>query len=125
MREGLSATIRWDYSAAVDTSPNRRQPIHTVYGGAHLFKTDTAARLGKTALRALEQHAPDAATLAEAVGIPDATAGRVYARVREKLEREAVEEFRLDFEDGYGNRPDAEEDGHAESAAAEVAAGAN
>ena len=42
----------------------------------------------------------------------------------EKLQREPVEDFRLDFEDGYGNRPDAEEDGHAESAAVEVAAGA-
>ncbi len=23
-----------------------RQPVHTVYGGAHLFKSDTAKRLG-------------------------------------------------------------------------------
>ncbi len=41
----------------------------------------------------------------------------------EKLGREPVEDFRLDFEDGYGNRPDAEEDGHAESSAIEVARG--
>ena len=34
-----------------------------------------------------------------------------------------VEDFRIDFEDGYGNRPDAEEDGHAAAAAAEVARG--
>src|SRR5256714_5170957 len=40
-----------------------------------------------------------------------------------KLQREPVEDFRIDFEDGYGNRPDAEEDGHAESAAIEVAKG--
>ena len=38
----------------------RRQPVHTVYGGAHLFKADTAARLGALALRALEEYAPDA-----------------------------------------------------------------
>jgi citrate lyase beta subunit len=43
--------------------------------------------------------------------------------VAEKLAREAVEDFRIDFEDGYGNRPDAEEDGHAEKAAEEVAKG--
>jgi citrate lyase beta subunit len=102
----------------------RRQPIHTVYGGAHLFRSDTAAKLGATALRVLGEHAPDAAALADAAGIPRTAADRVYARVREKLTREPVEDFRLDFEDGYGNRPDAEEDGHAESAAAEVAAGA-
>ena len=47
----------------------------------------------------------------------------IYSRVNEKLRREPVEDFRIDFEDGYGNRPDEEEDGHAASAAAEVAAG--
>jgi citrate lyase beta subunit len=95
-----------------------------VYGGAHLFKADTAARLGATALRVLDEYAPDAATLASALGIPPASADRVYARVREKLTREPVEDFRLDFEDGYGNRPDKDEDDHAESAAVEVAAAA-
>jgi len=103
---------------------SRRQPIHTVYGGAHLFKADTAARLGAAALKTLETHAPDAATLATALGISEEATARVYPRLREKLTREPVEDFRLDFEDGYGNRPDAEEDGHARSAAAEVAAGA-
>lgn len=108
----------------MSTSPHARQPIHTVYGGAHLFKADTAAKLGAAAIRALNEHAPDAGTLASALGIPAAAADRVYERVKEKLTREAVEDFRLDFEDGYGNRPDAEEDGHAQSAAMEVVAGA-
>ena len=103
---------------------SRRQPIHVVYGGAHLFKADTAAKLGATARRVMQEHAPDAGTLAAAVGMPAELAERVYARVAEKLTRQPVEDFRLDFEDGYGNRPDAEEDGHATSAAAEVAAGA-
>jgi len=43
--------------------------------------------------------------------------------VLEKLQREPVEDFRIDFEDGYGNRPDAEEDQHAKLAAEEVARG--
>ena len=47
----------------------------------------------------------------------------IYERVSEKLKREPVEDFRIDFEDGYGNRPDSEEDGHAEEAATEVAEG--
>jgi len=105
-------------------SLEKRQPIHTVYGGAHLFKADTAAKLGTTALRVMDEHAPDASTLSSILGIPPAAAERVHPRVREKLEREPVEDFRLDFEDGYGNRPDSEEDGHAASAAVEVAAGA-
>ncbi len=45
----------------------------------------------------------------------------IYSRVLEKLQREPVEDFRIDFEDGYGNRPDAEEDRHAKLAAEEVA----
>ena len=49
----------------------------------------------------------------------------VYRRVGEKLRREPIEDFRLDFEDGYGNRPDDEEDGHATSAAAEISSGMN
>ena len=46
----------------------------------------------------------------------------LYERVREKLRREPIEDFRIDFEDGYGVRPAAEEDDHAASAAKEVAA---
>ncbi|MCA9699451.1 MAG: phosphoenolpyruvate kinase [Myxococcales bacterium] len=131
-----------------------RQPVHVVYGGAHLFRRDTAARLGALARRSLGEYAGDAFTFARAMGLPGADALRsgeteaaararmaadpeamrsedrptwlaltVYDRVRDKLEREPVEDFRLDFEDGYGNRPDAEEDATAVSAAEEVAAG--
>jgi hypothetical protein len=38
-----------------------------------------------------------------------------------KLQSEPIEDNRIDFEDGYGNRPDQEEDGHAAAAAEEVA----
>jgi citrate lyase beta subunit len=101
-----------------------RQPIHTVYGGAHLFKATTPGKLGELALRSLDTYAPDAGTFAGAVGIEDTELGhKVYERVRSKLEREAVEDFRIDFEDGYGNRPDAEEDETAITAAKEVAKG--
>ena len=132
-----------------------RQPVHTVYGGAHLFRADTARRLGEKALQSLDEYAPDfvafakaiefpganrlvespqaAATLAKSIlANPDAArkenrpawlAYTVYQRVREKLEREPVEDFRIDFEDGFGNRPDEEEDHHAAGAACEVAAG--
>ena len=110
--------------------PEDRQPVHTVYGGAHLFRSDSAQKLGALGLAALNEYAPDAAALEAALrfdpqtGDPLALAEIVRARVVEKLRREPVEDFRIDFEDGYGNRPDVEEDGHARSAAAEVAAGA-
>ena len=112
-----------EFAAAYPGDRADRQPVHTVYGGAHLFRHDTAGKLGEIALRLLDAEAPDAKTFAGALGIQARIAERVYTRVREKLGREAVEDFRLDFEDGYGNRPDEEEDGHAESAAVEVAAG--
>src|SRR5437588_2120772 len=104
---------------------NRRQAVHTVYGGAHLYKVDSPKKLGAVALRSLEEYAPDAATLAGAIEMTgdQQFASRVYDRIVEKLKREPVEDFRLDFEDGYGNRADAEEDGHAASAAIEVAKG--
>jgi len=133
----------------------RRQPVHTVYGGAHLFRADTAKRLGQVAERALRENASDFVVFARAIGLPlsddlpdvlefatglknrleaDPEAVReenqpawlaytIYTRVQEKLKREPIEDFRIDFEDGYGNRPDTEEDGHAESAALEVAKG--
>ena len=46
----------------------------------------------------------------------------VYARMRARLSRAPVEDLRLDFEDGYGNRPWDEEDRHAAAAAGEIAA---
>jgi len=101
----------------------KRQPVHVVYGGAHLFKADAAQKLGAVALEALQEHAPDAASLAGAIGLDGALADRIYLRVIEKLTREPVEDFRIDFEDGFGNRPDHEEDGFAQIAANEVAAG--
>ncbi len=101
-----------------------RQPVHTVYGGGHLFKHDTAHKLGVLAKKALAENAADARTFAHAIGIRDDLADIVYARVVAKLEREPVEDFRIDFEDGYGTRPDAEEDHHVEVAAREVLRGA-
>jgi len=104
---------------------DRRQAVHTVYGGAHLFKADSAQRLGEVALRSLKEYAPDAGTLSAALGlnIDKQLAGKIYDRIAEKLTREPVEDFRLDFEDGYGNRADEEEDGHAASSAGEMADG--
>ena len=145
-----------DFAGKFPGESGRRQPVHTVYGGAHLFKSDTKDRLGVLALRSLDTFAPDSLTFAKAIGLagaeslpesgsmgaadllsalerdPEAVkqvergawlAHTIYNRVLEKLRREPIEDFRVDYEDGYGNRPDAEEDGHAEQGALEVAAG--
>lgn len=104
---------------------DRRQAVHTVYGGAHLFKADSTGKLGLVALRSLKEFAPTAADLTRILGTQwqPAFAEKLYARIVEKLTREPIEDFRLDFEDGYGNRIDSEEDGHAVESAKQVAAG--
>ncbi len=131
-----------------------RQPVHTVYGGANLFKADTCGRMGEIALTNLQTYAPtfvdlarvlhlpghehlptreqDIATLtarldalapAERRTEPGALAYSIYNKIVQKLKTEPVEDFRIDFEDGFGNRPDAEEDATAVRAAQEVALG--
>ena len=132
-----------------------RQPVHTVYGGANLFKAGFAAKLGEVALKTLETYAPNYHVFARVLCLPGAEtlptntaeiasltraletnpeqvreikqaawlAFTVYNRVLKKLRTEPIEDNRIDFEDGYGNRPDDEEDGHAIAAADEVAKG--
>jgi len=117
--------LAWTYPG----EPATRQPVHTVYGGAHLFRAGTAQKLGAAALSVLEEYAPDEQTFAEALGLyadEKQAAGdppAIREKVVEKLRTEPVEDYRIDFEDGYGTRPDDEEDGHARSAAGEVASG--
>ncbi|MCX4231475.1 DUF6986 family protein [Streptomyces sp. NPDC020707] len=101
--------------------PGTRQPVHTVYVPGDAFAADTLRSWGDQALAALEQHAPDAESFAAVLGLSDDLAEPVYARVRAKLEREPVEDLRVDFEDGYGPRPDAEEDETAARAARLIA----
>lgn len=88
------------------------QPIHTVYGGAHLFKATTPRRLGELAVEAMDDY-----DLGAALEVPPI----VMDRVRRKLEIQPVEDYRVDFEDGFGIRSDAEEDDFAVRAAAETA----
>lgn len=143
------------YGRVYPGEPLDRRPVHTVYGGANLFRRDSARRLGDVALASLREYAPDFATFARAINLsgcealpttsaaaesiarefassPDAAARanpaaalalRVYDRVVAKLTTEPIEDFRIDFEDGYGRRSDDEEDACAHAAALEVAAG--
>jgi citrate lyase beta subunit len=131
-----------------------RQPVHTVYGGANLFKSDTCRKMGEIALKSLRTYAPDFFTLAHVLKLegydklpgsekkqqklieklsglevhelrrhPAGLAFMVYNKIINKLETEPVEDFRIDFEDGFGNRPDEEEDATAVQAAHELAKG--
>lgn len=44
----------------------RRQPVHILYGGAHLFKFDAIKKLGRLALRSLEEYAPTPRSFSDA-----------------------------------------------------------
>jgi citrate lyase beta subunit len=88
-----------------------RQPVHTVYVPADRFSAATPARWGTEALALLDQY-----------GSQLGAAEAVLQRVRVKLATEPIEDLRIDFEDGYGYRSDDEEDKHAASVGAALAA---
>jgi citrate lyase beta subunit len=99
-----------------------RQPVHTAYVAADRFEPGLAARWGQAALAALAECAPGAAEFGAAMDLPAGLAAEVLPLVRAKLAAEPVEDLRLDFEDGYGDRGDAAEDADAREAAARLAA---
>ena len=102
-----------------------RQPVHTVYVPGDRFEAGTTRTWGDQAMRLLDEHAPAAVDLTSATGLDSGLVAEVYDRVRDKLAREPVEDLRVDFEDGYGLRPDDEEDAAAGAAAAALAAAAS
>jgi hypothetical protein len=95
-----------------------RWPVHTAYVPADRFDAGAVARWGEAGAAALAAHGGDDAELAPVLGMSPELLAQVRPRVAAKLDREPIEDLRVDFEDGYGRRPDAEED------AAAVAAGA-
>ncbi len=98
--------------------PGTRQPVHTLYVPADRAAPDLVAETGRAAMAAVDEHGGDPATMAGVTGLPAALVEQVWPRVLAKLDREPVEDLRLDLEDGYGHRDDAEEDGHAAGAGA-------
>lgn len=90
--------------------PTGRQPLHTVYVPADQVTADVVGEWGARALTALDEHGPLPGALVEHT-----------ERVVAKLRREPVEDLRVDLEDGYGLRPEAE-DADAAAAASAVAA---
>jgi hypothetical protein len=87
----------------------RRQPVHTVYVAADRYDPELPAQWGRTALEVVAEHGGMAALCAD-VGLTDTLVAEVAPRVEAKLADEPIEDLRLDFEDGYGNRGDEVED---------------
>jgi citrate lyase beta subunit len=108
--------------AAYPGDSGTRQPVHTVYVPADEFTATLPGDWGGLALAALDAQLPDAAALADLLGVEASIAAEVLPRVRAKLTTEPIEDLRVDFEDGYGPRTDAEEDAAASQAAEALAA---
>ncbi|MEK0156559.1 DUF6986 family protein [Arthrobacter oryzae] len=100
-----------------------RQPVHTVYVPADRFTPSFSAEWGAQALAAADAHG-GLTRLGHLLGQDAELAGAVAARVQAKLESEPIEDLRLDFEDGFGDRGDDAEDAAAAAAASAVAAAA-
>jgi citrate lyase beta subunit len=91
-----------------------RQPVHTVYVPADRFHAGTVGEWAEGAAAVLGE---SSAELTEALDLPS----DLEQRVRAKLDREPIEDLRIDFEDGYGTRPDEQEDAAALGAARALA----
>jgi len=98
-----------------------RQPVHTVYVAADRFTPDLSERWGSDALAAVTVEG-GLTELCSRLGQADALAEAVAARVAAKLTTEPIEDLRLDFEDGYGDRGDETEDADVVAAVRRVAA---
>jgi len=107
------------------SSKFKRHPVHVVYAGAQLFKQDTVAKLGRIALATFDSYSNGPLPFSQGLNLKCSTemAQKIHAKVREKLIQEAVEDFRIDFEDGLGIRSDQEEDQLAKFSATELGQG--
>jgi citrate lyase beta subunit len=99
-----------------------RQPVHTVYLPADRIGAGLVTGYGAAARAALDAHAPSPEALALATGADPEQIAAVWPLLLAKLEREPVEDLRIDLEDGYRGHTDAEEDADAVAAVTAVAA---
>ena len=93
-----------------------RQPVHTVYVPADRYAADLTRSWSEQARQAMDDHAD---VLRECLG---EAASDLLPLISDKLEREPIEDLRIDFEDGYGARPDGVEDADVARAAEALSA---
>ncbi|MGA8846256.1 MAG: hypothetical protein WB471_06550, partial [Nocardioides sp.] len=116
--EETDAALASDYPG----EDERRQPIHTVYVPADTYSRDLVGVWGLQAEDLLRAHGGAEALCSETLALPQELSAEVAPRVEAKLADSPIEDLRIDFEDGYGDRGDEAEDAEAVRTAIEVAA---
>ncbi len=129
------ATLPEDFLAATDAAlsetdtflqraypgeDGRRQPVHTVYVPADRYTPGLPRQWGQAALALIDEHGGMTALCGQLGLDPDLSA-QVAERVTAKLASDPIEDLRLDFEDGYGDRGQQSEDADSVRAAASLA----
>ncbi|GFG50402.1 aldolase [Mycolicibacterium agri] len=99
----------------------RRQPVHTVYVPADRYDAATVSDWAGQAKATLAANGESATEFATALGLDADLADDIYDRISRKLDSEPIEDLRIDFEDGYGLRPDEDEDAATTAAASNLA----
>ncbi|MET0898870.1 MAG: aldolase [Mycobacterium sp.] len=108
-------------AAAYPGDRGRRQPVHTVYVPADRYDSNTVGDWAAAARQTFDDHGGSAAELVRALDLRPDLADEIYPRIRLKLDTEAIEDLRIDLEDGYGIRPDRDEDATTVAAALALA----
>lgn len=106
------------------------KPLHTLYGGAHLFRRDSLSKIQKIMQRYRDTYLKSPESIAILLTtIEDMEPGSIdpelfetlFSLLRNKIETMPIEDYRIDFEDGYGYHSDSDEDATAISSAQEAA----
>ncbi len=108
MLDTVDAELRTRYPGP----DGRVQPIHTAYVPADRATAATPAEWGAAAIELLDRHHDLLAGIDGTDALPT---------VRSRLEQQPIQDLRIDFEDGYGFRADAEEDEAATNAGTALA----
>lgn len=119
VQDGLAATDRL-LAEQFPGDDGSRQPLHTVYVPADRFTPKLPAEWGQAALDLISaQGGID--TVCRTVGVSEEMIPQIAGKVTAKLANQPIEDLRIDFEDGFGDRGDAAEDSAAAEAAGELA----
>ncbi|MHA3684172.1 DUF6986 family protein [Leucobacter sp. HY1908] len=140
----LAATDRL-LDTAYPGDSGSRQPIHTVYVPGDQYHAGVTAEWGEAALGAVAALAASSVpnfaaettalagvhealdqlaalqTLTARLGVPERDRAVIAERTAQKLASEPIEDLRIDFEDGFGDRGDEAEDAAVVRAARELA----